>query len=175
MKTNLEVTGRVELDRHEVTQAIIEFLAKHNNYKAEKVIYEAIGGSTFRAVVEVKGVATNTEEKIHSYSVKEEKQTRQHPSGYTIENGGVFDTIRALLNERFIKAGRKNPTVFTDIDKFLEDVQAFHPKMDMPRLKIYLADKRQFDSNYYWNGRKNGTSEGEIIMRAEINFIPGRK
>lgn len=172
MKTNLNITGRVELSRQEISQAIIEYLEKHHNYKSEKVVYECedygAGHTIVNAVVEIKGAATNVAQKIHDYHIEQPK-TKTQASGYARVNIGVFDTIRSLLNEEFVKRGRKNPTDIS-FDSLFDDVVGLHPSMTPEKLKIYLCDKRQFPGgNMVWSGRTY-----TITMRDVINFVPGQ-
>lgn len=161
MKTNLKIQGEVELSRTEISQAIIEYLAKHHNYKASKVVYEWRTGVDHPfAIVEVAGTV-DQDPSIPSYHV-DKKQTREQHSPRKMENIGVFDTMRSILNEYFIKNDKKETLV--QYKHFREDILFFFPKMDDKKLRIYLSDKRQFTSNMIWNPKLN-----QIVVRSIIN------
>lgn len=157
MKTDLQVSGRAELTHDDVTKAIIEYLGNHFNYKVDKVIYP---NQVITAIAQISGTTTPREE-VPCFEVKQ-KQVREQHSSRKMENIGVFDTMRSILNEMFIKNDRKETLI--QYKQFREDVMFFFPKMDDAKLRIYLGDKRQFGSNMIWNTKQN-----HIVVRSIIN------
>lgn len=156
MKTDLQVSGRAELTHDDVTKAIIEYLANHFNYKVDKVIYP---NQVITAIAEISGTTT-PREAVPCFEVKE-KQQRDSVYGRIIENVGVYDTIRSILNDHFIKNDRKETLVqYKDLR---EDVLFFHPKMNDEKLRVYLHDRRQLP-NVEWSMKNN-----HIVVRSIIN------
>ena len=148
MKQYITTVGRVELDHQEITIAILEYLKNHHNYKGSKVVYLPSNERFEGAVVEVK---QEYKEEVPQFG--KEKQTKIMPQGIVKKNIGVYDTIRALLNETFDKfdkadfiSGRKCTMKFDDIYSIVKDL---HPGMDERKLYIYLYDQRQLPNVKY--------------------------
>ena len=157
MKTDLSVSGRVELTHHDISKAIIEYLAENYNYKVSKIVYPGLTQPI--AIAEISGAVTE-QERVQSYNLKI-KQTRESAEGFRKENIGVFETIRSFLNDYFIKNDSKETLVEYEI--LAKDVLDLHPKMDHEKLKAYLHDTRQFP-NTEWSTKTN-----RIVVRSIIN------
>lgn len=158
MKADLHVSGRVELSHGDISKAIVEYLANNHGYRVEKVIYP--DQHTPTAIAEIKGVVL-THTHIPEYNIPE-KHTRNLRQARVIRNIGVFDTIRSILNDAFIKNDKKETVV--PYFKLRTEVFDFHPSMDDKKLRVYLNDSRQLTSNVIWDCKRN-----EIVVRSIIN------
>lgn len=161
MKTDLQVTGRVELTQHEISQAIIEYLGTHYNYKGKKVIYPGASESQqLHVIVEVEG--TVEKDFVEKYEIRQ-KQIRQNEGGYRIVNKGVYETIRELLTEAFDKRTQGTFKAQVQFSELLKDIVDLYPKMDYNKLDIYLHDKRQFTNITY------SSRDKVIIVSGKVN------
>lgn len=158
MKADLHVSGRVELSHTDISKAITEYLVNNYGYKVERVVYP--DKHTPIVVAEIKGVVL-THQHIPEYNIPE-KQVRQLRQARVVKNIGVFDTIRAILNDAFIKNDKKETVV--PYFKLRTEVFSYHPSMDDKKLRIYLSDSRQLSSNVVWSAKTN-----EIVVRSIIN------
>jgi hypothetical protein len=154
MKETLTLTGRVELTRPELTQAINEWLQKTKKLSITRAIYVTEGNTVKSGVFEVKQ-DVSVDRTIPEFSmprVKEVKEERNMPSGWKRINVGVFQTIKELI-EDYRKRGLKE----VDFDTLLEDVTFFHQRMDKKRLEIYIRDSRQLKGIKYSSRDKRVT------------------
>lgn len=157
MKTALKVTGRVELARAEITQAIFDFL-KTKGYKGSKIVYLPSDDKFQGAVVEVIGCTSFDEVPEFGKVIK----TRNQPSGRLRRNIGIYDTMRELLNEAFKERKSGEPKAHVDFKELLENVKYFHPEMSKEKLYVYLYDKRQLP-NISWSPK-----DGYVVVRGEV-------
>lgn len=167
MKTNLQVSGQVELSHQEITLLIMTHLEEKYHYKVKKIVYETSGENSLKsAVCEIAG--STVQEEIETYKVKERirRESPNHP--VTKRNVGVYDTLRWLLTQCF-KEAKKNGRDQGEIPfaTLLEEVTTLHPGMDEQKLYVYLYDKRQLGTNYNFLPK-----ERRVIVRSEINHIP---
>lgn len=160
MKTNLKITGRVELDHDEITKAIIQYLRSEYGYRVTSVTYP----HKIQAVANVRGTIGKDPITAPDFRFKEKDTSRPKRVSYTKKNIGIFETIRQYFNDRLSTTNKEVVVPYTTLSKFVFDL---YPNMDDKRLKTYLADKRQF-KNLIW-------SAADSILRANTPIKQDRK
>ncbi len=162
MKSVLNITGRVELSREEVTIAIFEWLKRNHPYKPTKVVYLPSTEKFVGCVIEV-----TQEEAEQSFDIpkfgKEPKKERENDGGFTRRNIGVFDTIRSILNDAFKGKEKDQAHAIVKFEDILKEVIFQHPGMDKQKMGVYLHDKRQLP-NTDFSGRM-----GVITIKGIVN------
>lgn len=161
MKSTLSITGRVELSREEVTQAVFEWLKKHHPYKPTKAVYLPSNERFEGVVIEVTQSEEVQDTTIQKFG-KDPKKERLNEGGFTRRNIGVYDTIRDLLNDAYKAKGDQQYAV-VKFDQISKDVIDLHPGMDTQKMGVYLHDKRQLP-NTEFSGKM-----GIITVRGIIN------
>lgn len=160
MKTNLKITGRVELGHEEITKAVVEYLAANNGYRVTSVV---IYPKKITAVANVRGLVKSSDKILApDFSPKEPgKRTKQKT--YTKKNIGVFSTIRSYFNDELEKT--KKP-VIVHYDTLRKVIFDLHPNMTDFYLRQYLNDKRQL-KGLVWNHVQNRITVGEVLRNVQ--------
>lgn len=159
MKQFITTTGRVELSHQEITQAILEFLSTHYNYKGTSVVYLPSSEKFSGAVVEVK---QELREQVERFK-KPEKQERNGTSGWIIQNKGLYDTLRELMNEAFDKKPLGQLRAEIKFPELVKTIIDLFPAMDAKKLNVYLYDKRMFTNMDYY------ATTGQIIIKGKVS------
>lgn len=149
MKTELQISGKAELNKQEIMQAALAYVDNSRKMNeaidaylrmkgvgtAVRVRYHRADGSIDQAVAEIKEVRKTGSVIVHfSDDPKEERETT---SGFTRPNIGVFAYIRELIaDER--KAGRKAMS----FEEMFKTVSFSFPRLTQKQMRVYLYDKR---------------------------------
>lgn len=146
MKETLTLSGKVELSRTEITQAIDEWLKKNKKLSIVRAIYLTKDNTVASGVFDVRQEVA-MDRTIPEFSLptrKVDKPEKNMPKGWRRINVGVFQTIQGFIDE-YRSKGLKQ----VDFDRLLEDIVYFHPRMDRKRLEIYIRDRRQLKGVSY--------------------------
>ncbi len=141
MKKTVTITGRVELTRQEVSQAIFEYLEAHHNIKSRSIVYTPIEDTFSGAICEI---SESIDDGAHEFPKLHQKQTRDSSKGHTRPNTGLTVNIKELIDD----ARRRGVQQLTTNIIFRELREDF-PQLTKERLKMYLHDKRQFKDTKY--------------------------
>jgi hypothetical protein len=146
MKTNLQVSGNVELDEKEIQQALLKYALEEkklvdivNNYLSPqnlttKKLVHTQTPNGIRVVAEVTSASKDT--LSYTPPVQKETKERNMPS-FTKKNKGYADKFTEFLDEQRKKKRKEIP-----FNEYMEEMQFLFPTMDYRRLYIYLSDKK---------------------------------
>ncbi len=151
MKETLTLSGKVQVSRQEITQALNEWLLRNKKLKVSRAIYVTKDNTVDSAVLEVRQELA-VDRTIPEFSLPKEEKKRNMPKGWSRRNTGVFNTIR-----EYIKEYKEKKLKSITLDELLSDVQAFQPYMTRNRLSIYIRDKRQLPGIKYDSQAKEVT------------------
>ncbi len=132
MKTNLQITGTVELSKSDLIEAINAHLGRtKSGLQVKKIQYEPTLNSVLCDVYQHEG-----ENGLHMKF--EEPEKRNGRGGYKKKYLGFFDIARSILDDQR-KAKRKEMS----IDDFYGEIQFHFEDIQKPRVVQYLLDRRQ--------------------------------
>ena len=143
MKTNIQITGTVELSKKDLLEAINQHLQSTQNLSVKRIQYTN-GMDTI--LCEVYQEIGDDEVQMKFLNKTPEKRKT---GGYKKKYFGFFDTARTIFDEQR-KAKRKQIT----LDDFVAEVQFHFPGMEKTRVAQYLHDKRQLKNVSYDSSKK---------------------
>jgi hypothetical protein len=159
MKATLNVIGKVELTRHELSKLILEHVTKAG-FKPSKVVYNVIDGSFKGADVKLDYV-DQTAGKLSKAVTKAAVKKR-------VYNWGLAEAVREYLNSNYneLRSAFKGGHISISFDDLYAAMKRKFDSVNRVYLINYLYDKSQF-TNISWDSGDNITVTGIVRREAD--------